>query len=416
VFGINVQTNGNADYGINVIGTGCLVADCNVQGANVVNLYVNGPGGAARCTVWNIRSDNPSSNGATNIWIDGPDHNAVNLRTTGASTNGWAMKVSGSRLMWSDGHITSNGTAAGNFLLDGRQNRISDVYLDSGPNGTNGEAHTVIEGQGNYLSALIQNAACTAAETITNAVLQSGTTWRLTTGTTHGYAVGDPVWLQGFTPSTYNNNWLITAIPSTTTFEVNLGASTAMSVLGTSKRPTKYGLAFRKSSAGAYVQGNFVHAQFEGEGAGTNDAEFYYAVGFLDESGDAATGLARFAGNRVVGNAVHTTTATNIESSFADLSDADKVELDLWHLSNSTSAPMGWRTKNSGEVTVVVSGATYSIPHGLTGKPSRVQVTPRSDPGSRFWISSVTNTNIVVTVSTTPTAGTSKVWAFSAQL
>jgi len=51
-----------------------------------------------------------------------------------------------------------------------------------------------------------------------------------------------------------------------------------------------------------------------------------------------------------------------------------------------------------GAVTVTTGNTTGNFAHGLGGTPSRVQVTPRGDPGARFW-ATATSTDVVVNLS-----------------
>lgn len=417
--GISVDANGNADYGIDLRGGGQMCFDSNLKAAKVACFYVDGPAGAARCMFWNIRVDNGSDNGAINFKFDGPDHIGWGIRSTGSATNGYSLWMDTSRLQLSAGHITGTNDEAACVFISGDENRISDFYFDSGPNGTNGNAHTVIKGSGNYISALVQNAATKTAINVNAVVLQSGTTYRFTCTSAHTFAVGDAVWLQGFASSSgffqssSSGNVLVTNVSDSTHFDADLGASTTFTdQVGTAKGICKYGVLFQKESAGAFVQGNELHINFQGKGANQNDGEFYYAVGFLNESGADITAFSRFAGNRVYANAANATRFSNLEATWGSISDADKVFVDAWEYHQDTSTPMAWRTKAWGK-SGSSAGPTWAINHGLAGLPTHVSVTPTADPGARYYVSSVTATQIVITA----ISGTATVaWYWKAEM
>lgn len=418
--GLSIECNSNSDYGVDLRGGGQQAFELNIKEADVANLYVDGPNGAARCTFWNIRSDNPTANGGINYKIDGPDHIAWGLRATGTATNGYALWMDSSRCQISSGHITGTGDAAACVFISGEENRMSDFYFDTGPNGTNGQAHTVIKGSGNYISALIQNAATVTAVNVTSTSLVSGTTYRFGTSTSHNYSVGDAVWLEGFSSSngffngTTQGNVLVTNVSDATHFDANLGATTTFTdSVGTAKKITKYGLLFQKDSAGGFVQGNEVHINYQGKGAGVNNGEFYYAVGFLDETGADATNLTRFSGNKIYANAAQTTRFSNIESNWGTITDSDKVFVDAWQYQQSTTTPMTWRTKSHG-ITSASTATSWTIQHGLAGAPGDLQVTARADPGTATWyISAIGESSFTITASASITNAR---WAWKAEM
>jgi hypothetical protein len=407
VGGLSVEANGNADYCIDMRAGGQHFFDSNVKEANIANLYLDGPNGAARCTIWNIRSDNPLGSGGINYKFDGPDHIAWGLRSTGAATNGYGLWMDTSRMQISAGHITGNGPEIACVFISGDENRISDVYLDTGPDGTNGLAHTVIQGNGNYLSALIQNASTVAPVNVTAVAFVSGNTYRFTTSTPHGFTPGKAVWLEGFASSngaflsSATKNVLVSSpIPDTTHFDADLGAPTTFTdAVGTAKQITKYGLLFQKTSSGSFVEGNEVHINFQGKGANLNTGEFYYAVGFLDENGNDVTAFTRFAGNRIYANAANATRFSNVETTWGTITNVDKVFVDAWQYQGDTTTPMTWRTRAKGQ-TAASAGPTWTINHGCAGLPNMVHVTPAANPGTATWyVSSVTATQIVITAS-----------------
>lgn len=98
--------------------------------------------------------------------------------------------------------------------------------------------------------------AITAITNATNAVV--------TTGTPHGFGVGDRVIIAGVTPAGYNGSWAINAVGSTTTFTIYVGTALgAGSVFGTAQGltlPTVTGMrlgtgttAVAKTGAGAAI-------------------------------------------------------------------------------------------------------------------------------------------------------------------
>jgi hypothetical protein len=71
------------------------------------------------------------------------------------------------------------------------------------------------------------------AKTIT--AITNATTAVVTTSTSHGYTVGDPVTIAGVTPSGYNGTWAVATVPSATTFGIYVGTALgAGSAFGTS--------------------------------------------------------------------------------------------------------------------------------------------------------------------------------------
>jgi hypothetical protein len=308
---------------------------------------------------------------------------------------------------------------------------VSDLYLDTGPNGANGNAHMTITGSGNWVSALVQNAATVTALDVT-AITQIGggssTIWRFTTAAQNFY-VGGAVWIAGYasdvTPApspTYpspvagqSQNCLITAATSTT-IDVDLGVTTNpfTAAFVVVKGITKYGVLLQKQKSTSFVQGNELHINFQGKGAKANDGEFYYALGCLDENGNDITNFARFAGNRVYANAAKTTRFSNLEATWGTITNSDKFFADVWSYQQDTTTPTVWRTKAHGE-TAASSGPTWTINHGLAGLPGSIQIVPTVDPGSgvRYWVSSVTATQIVITASTTIA---SERWYWTAEL
>lgn len=494
--GLSVECNSFSDYGIDMRGPGQQVFDCNLKEADIANFYANGPAGAARCTFWNIRSDNGTANGSINIKLDGPDHVAWGLRTGGTATNGYSLWMDTSRCQIASGHITGAGPEAACVFISGSENRLSDFYMDTGPDGSNGRAHTIIQGSGNYFSALVQNASTDAQSAATKAVnavafvtlttyrfttttahgyspnqgvmLQdfasstgffsggvtsgafvitatttntfdvdlgvvtaftdsvgtaspitvvtgtafvSGNTYRFTTSAAHGYSQGDAIWLQGFSSSngffngTTSGNVLISTVPPDPThFDADLGATTTFTdSTGTAKRITKFGLLLQLPPAAQskpeFVQGNVIDINFQGKGAHLNDGEFYYAVGFMDENGNDPTTLTRFSGNRITANAANSTRFSNLESNWGNLTNVDKISVDVWTYQQNTTTPMKWRTRANG-ITSALTASSWTINHGLAGLPGDVQITPRADPGTATWyVSSVTATQIVITSS-----------------
>lgn len=423
--GISVDANSLADYCVDLRSGGGYFFESNVKNADVANFYCDGPNGAARCTFWNIRSDNPSASGGINFKLDGPDHIAWGLRATGTAASGYSFWADTSRLMVVGGHLTGVETSAGDVFISGSENRLEGFYLDTGPSGTNaatlGGAHVTIKGSGNYISALIQNAGTQAAQTVDQVVLQSGTTYRFRTTSAHDYVVGQAVWLEGFASSngafqsTSSLNALITAVSDNTHFDVDLGAATTFTdQAGTSKKICKYGLLLQKTSSGSFVQGNEFHINFQGKGAGDNNGEFYYAVGFLDESSNNPANLARFAANRFYINAANCTRFSNLESTWSTLSDNDKIFIDAWHYQQDTSTPMKWRTKARG-LTAAATGSSFNVSHGLAGTPSQIQITPRADPGAgvSWWISAVGQSSFTISSSASITNAR---WYWQAEL
>lgn len=59
------------------------------------------------------------------------------------------------------------------------------------------------------------------AQTVSSVTI-AGSTATVTTGSSHGLAIGQPVQLAGFTPATYNGIWQIATVPSGTTFTISL--------------------------------------------------------------------------------------------------------------------------------------------------------------------------------------------------
>jgi hypothetical protein len=430
VGGISVECNANADYGVDLRGAGQNAFDLNTKEAKVACFYVDGPAGAQRCTFWNIRSDNGSANGATNIKLDGPDHVAWGLRTSGCANNGYSLWMDTSRCMISSGHITGTSWSAACVFISGDENRLSDFYLDSGPNGENGDAHTVITGSGNYISALVQNAACKTDYSapavggvlgVTGTAFVSGQTYRFTCGQAHLLAVGDAVWLEGFASSNgfFNNttsgNVLVTNISDSTHFDADLGATTTFTdSVGTAKRICKYGVLLQKGSSTDFVQGNELHLTYQGKGANLNTGEFYYALGILDETGSDPTSLVRFSGNRIHASAGHTTRFSNLEATWGSIAGSDTLIVDLMGYQQDTTTPIPWRTAARGKSSAS-TGTTWTIPHGLAGSPRFVSVTPAVDPGSgvRWWVSTANATNIIITASASIT---SAVWYWKAEM
>jgi hypothetical protein len=66
-------------------------------------------------------------------------------------------------------------------------------------------------------------------------------------------------------------------------------------------------------------------------------------------------------------------------------------------------APMPLLAK--GTATVAAETASVDVTHGLSPAPTRVLVTPTSDPGSRWWVSALTATTFTITLQTALGAG-----------
>ena len=61
----------------------------------------------------------------------------------------------------------------------------------------------------------------------------------------------------------------------------------------------------------------------------------------------------------------------------------------------------GYRTSNQGLATITSGNSSVDVNHGLSVTPDKqdVQVTPVSDPSTRFWVSNTTSTQITITTS-----------------
>lgn len=60
---------------------------------------------------------------------------------------------------------------------------------------------------------------------------------------------------------------------------------------------------------------------------------------------------------------------------------------------------VGYRTNNRGAATITSGGTSVTVNHGLAVTPAKedIMVTPASDPGQRFWVSSTTSTQFTIT-------------------
>ena len=61
----------------------------------------------------------------------------------------------------------------------------------------------------------------------TQTTVKSGTLYTIASSTAHGLSVGNIIIISGVTPTDYNGTWTITAVPSSTTFTIDLGSSSA---------------------------------------------------------------------------------------------------------------------------------------------------------------------------------------------
>ena len=123
-----------------------------------------------------------------------------------------------------------------------------------------GETHNLITDTGDQYYADRAVLAQGSAKTIT--AITTGARAVVTTSAAHGFGVGDVVTIAGVTPTGYNNKWAITAVPSATTFSINvgtaLGAGTAFGTATGMAFPIAQGMklgtgstAVAKSGAGA---------------------------------------------------------------------------------------------------------------------------------------------------------------------
>ena len=67
-------------------------------------------------------------------------------------------------------------------------------------------------------------------------------------------------------------------------------------------------------------------------------------------------------------------------------------------------------TKNSGKATITAGSTSVTVNHGLASKPSKVQVTPLSDPGAYWYVTNRTDTSFDIVLSTAPTSDVTFAW------
>jgi len=70
----------------------------------------------------------------------------------------------------------------------------------------------------------------------------------------------------------------------------------------------------------------------------------------------------------------------------------------------------GGGTVNSGTATIAAGSTSVTVSHGLVTTPSKVLVTPISDPGDRYWVANIGSTSFDIVVATAPTVDIDFYW------
>ena len=65
---------------------------------------------------------------------------------------------------------------------------------------------------------------------------------------------------------------------------------------------------------------------------------------------------------------------------------------------------IGYLTENSGTATITAGNTSVTVNHGLASTPSKVLVTPLSDPGDRYYVTNITDTSFDIVIATAPSA------------
>jgi hypothetical protein len=96
-----------------------------------------------------------------------------------------------------------------------------------------------------------ERASQIVGSTVAITAITNATSAVVTTGSAHGFGVGDSVLIAGVTPAGYNGRWAITAVGSTTTFTIYVGTALgAGSAFGTAQGLTQPGVSGMRLGTG----------------------------------------------------------------------------------------------------------------------------------------------------------------------
>jgi len=70
----------------------------------------------------------------------------------------------------------------------------------------------------------------------------------------------------------------------------------------------------------------------------------------------------------------------------------------------------GYPTEASGTATISSGSTSVTVNHGLVCTPSKVIITPLSQPSGNLWVSNITSTSFTINISTAPSANLSVAW------
>lgn len=71
---------------------------------------------------------------------------------------------------------------------------------------------------------------------------------------------------------------------------------------------------------------------------------------------------------------------------------------------------IGYVTENSGTATITAGTTSVTVSHGLATTPSKVLVTPLSDPGAYWYVANITSTSFDIVLSAAPAADVQFAW------
>jgi hypothetical protein len=69
-----------------------------------------------------------------------------------------------------------------------------------------------------------------------------------------------------------------------------------------------------------------------------------------------------------------------------------------------------YATKKSGTATILAGSTSVTVNHGLICTPSKVFITPRSQPPGQLWVSNITDVSFTINISTPPTTDLPVTW------